>query len=870
VSAAPSLPSPPPARRPLGRRQRRLRWTAFLLAAVLAAGGGALGWLYASRRAPAYRPGEENADITRTLARDLPPDAPAPRLVDVTSEAGLASFRSFAGTRTSQLPEDMGSGAAWGDYDNDGDDDLFLVAAGGPLDGPEAERAPSELFENLGAGRFRRAEGFPETRVAGMGAAWGDHDGDGWLDLLVTGFDTLRLFRNEAGRFTRVLSFAERRGFWSGASWADYDRDGDLDLYVCGYVRYQADAKNRGRVSRQYGSSVPYTLNPASFTPERNLLFRNDGRGGLREVARELGVDNPQGRSLSAVWHDFDDDGWLDLYVANDISDNVFYWNRQGRFQDVSHAAWVADWRGAMGLAVGDWNRDGDDDLFVSHWLAQENALYDSMVKDLGGVEGGRFTAGNLRFADVADQVGLGQIALPMVGWGTEFADFDADGWLDLVVANGSTLQEEADPRRLVPQLPFLFWNRRGEHFHDLAPASPPLAVPHVGRGLAVSDYDTDGDLDLLIVRHGEGVQLLRNDMQAGAWIELVLRSAPARGRTARGFAEGAVVAARVGDLALRRAVGGASYLSQSTHALHLGLGAAARVDGLQVRWPDGGTASYGPLDAGARWQIVQGEEAPRRLERPSAPAAARVEPPSAAGPADRERLLAFWAAHRAGMHALKVEGDHAKAAEQFRRALALDARHEDARYYLANCLAAAGDIEGALVQLDELMRLNPQSHRARVRWGRLRASSARSAGDLAAAESALTAAHRINPEETGALLLLGEIALLRGDHSAAGERFEAVRRTNPRAARALFLLGYLAWRRGNDPVAKERLAQARAALGPDWKPQGTTAEGDVHRQAHEDATLLAEAWQGWDGAPEPDRAFAPLARRLASVPRAG
>jgi hypothetical protein len=380
------------------------------------------------------------------------------------------------------------------------------VASGGSLDAPAQERAPSALFENLGDGTFRHVAGFPETRVVGMGAAWGDYDGDGRLDLVVTGYDTLRLFRNGEGGFTRVSALAERPGFWSGASWADYDRDGDLDLYVCGYVQYRPDAKSRTRVSRQYGSSVPYTLNPASFTPERNLLFRNDGRGGFREVARELGVDNPQGRSMSALWHDFDDDGWLDLYVANDISDNVFYWNRRGRFEDVSHAAWVADYRGAMGLAAGDWNRDGDDDLFVSHWLAQENGLYDSMVKDLSSGSGQRFAAGNLRFADIADQVGLGQIALPMVGWGTEFADLDADGWLDLVVANGSTLQDEGDPRRLKPQVPFLFWNRRGEHFHDLAPSSPALSRPHVARGLALSDYDRDGDLDVLIVNHGEGV----------------------------------------------------------------------------------------------------------------------------------------------------------------------------------------------------------------------------------------------------------------------------------------------------------------------------------------------------------------------------
>jgi hypothetical protein len=795
----------------------------------------------------------------------VPAEAPPPKLTDVTREAGLGAFRTFAGERSSQLPEDMGSGAAWGDYDGDGDDDLFLVASGGSLDAPAQERAPSALFENLGDGTFRHVAGFPETRVVGMGAAWGDYDGDGRLDLVVTGYDTLRLFRNGEGGFTRVAALAERPGFWSGVSWADYDRDGDLDLYVCGYVQYRADAKSRSRVSRQYGSSVPYTLNPASFTPERNLLFRNDGRGGFREVARELGVDNPEGRSMSALWHDFDDDGWLDLYVANDISDNVFYWNRKGRFEDVSHAAWVADYRGAMGLAAGDWNRDGDDDLFVSHWLAQENGLYDSMVKDLAEGGAGRFAAGNLRFADIADQVGLGQIALPMVGWGTEFADLDGDGWLDLVVANGSTLQEEGDPRRLKPQLPFLFWNRSGEHFHDLAPASPPLATPHVARGLAVSDYDRDGDLDVLIVHHGEGVQLLRNDMQAGRWIEVVLRSRPAPGRTPHGFAEGASLVARASGTELRRAAGGASYLSQSTRTVHFGLGAAGRVDELAVRWPDGRRARYGPLEAGTRWEVRQDEAAARRAAPPSratdAPAAVSSGPGT-----DRERVLAFWAAHRGGMHALKVEADHAKAAGLFRQALALDPRHEDARYYLANCLAAQGDTAAALAQLEELMRLNDRSHRSYMRWGWLRASTAASDADLAAAERALDAAHRINPEETGALLLLAEVALLRGDEASARQRLEAVCRTNPRAAGALFLLGYLDGRRGDPAATRARLAQAREALGPDWTPRGATTEGDVRRRAHEDASLLAFAWQRWDGTPDPRRAFASLEKRLAKT----
>jgi len=436
----------------LSKRRRRVLWTSVIAAAALLVGSMFLVQAYRARHAQAYTPGEANSDITESLARDLPRDAPKPVFADVTKAAGLGGFVTFAGLRGSELPEDMGAGAAWGDVDNDGDDDLFVVSAGGPLSSPEAQLAPSILYINDGAGHFTASPTFPDTRVHGMAAAWGDYDGDGWIDLIVTGYNMLRLYHNDRGTLARDARFPDRKGFWSGVSWGDYDNDGRLDLYVCGYVKYVSAKPGEQRASQQYGTAVPYTLNPASFEPERNLLFHNTGRGGFAEVAVKAGVSNPTGRSLSAVWHDFDNDGWLDLYVANDISDNAFYHNVKGRFEDISHPAWVADYRGAMGLAVGDWNRDGDDDIFITHWIAQENALYDSMIKDTG----------QLRFTDAADTFGLGQIALPVVGWGTEFLDFDSDGWLDLVVANGSTFETEESPKKLVAQLPFLLWNRHG------------------------------------------------------------------------------------------------------------------------------------------------------------------------------------------------------------------------------------------------------------------------------------------------------------------------------------------------------------------------------------------------------------------------
>jgi hypothetical protein len=233
----------PPPRQRLTIRRRRLRRAMITVAMVAGAGLALAGWLALRARPTTRVPGEALPEITDRLARPLPAGAPEPAFADVTAAAGLGDFVSFAGERSSQLPEDMGAGAAWGDYDGDGDSDLFVVAAGGPMALPAARRAPSRLYENLGAGRFRAAPGFPATRILGMGAAWGDAEGDGDLDLAVTGYDALLLFLNQGGgSFVRDERFASLPGFWSGAAWGDFDRDGDLDLYVCGYVQYAAAA----------------------------------------------------------------------------------------------------------------------------------------------------------------------------------------------------------------------------------------------------------------------------------------------------------------------------------------------------------------------------------------------------------------------------------------------------------------------------------------------------------------------------------------------------------------------------------------------------------------------------------------------------
>jgi hypothetical protein len=351
--------------KPSSRRLRRLSWTAAALL-VLVGIAAVVTWRIRKDNQPdEYVPGEESRDITNVSAdkgakvsvppaapvkaavtgrsvdrpldpgKKLPAGAPQPLFTDVTKAADLDGFRQFQGARSSQLPEDMGSGVAWGDFDNDGLEDLFVVSGGGPLNAPTSKLAPSVLYRNLGNGKFERVEDFPDLRIHGMAAAWGDYNNDGRLDLVVTGYDTIILFRNDHGRLVREKSFPSLKGFWAGASWGDYNRDGYLDLYLCGYVKYRPDTGTESTTSTQFGMEVPFTLNPASYEPERNLLFRNNGNGTFTEVAKDLGVANADGRSLVALWHDFDGDGWPDLYIANDMSENKLYLKHNGNIVEI-------------------------------------------------------------------------------------------------------------------------------------------------------------------------------------------------------------------------------------------------------------------------------------------------------------------------------------------------------------------------------------------------------------------------------------------------------------------------------------------------------------------------------------------------------
>ena len=513
---------------------------------------------------------------------------------DVTLAAGI-DFVHSDGPRSSLLPEDMGSGAGFADYDNDGDLDLYVVNNPGPLKTEISSKSPGNiLYRNNGDGAFtdvteRSGVG---DRGHGMGCVFGDYDNDGDLDLYVTNYGPNVLYRNNGdSTFSDVTKEAgvgdERWG--TGAVFGDYDSDGDLDLYVCNYVEYNlAAVEEMKRESMQGGKSVPSALNPVAFEAQDNVLFRNNGDGTFSDVTTALGVEAKGGRSLQAIFTDFDLDGDLDLYVANDLTPNFVYENSgDGTFTDVSRASWAADSRGSMGLASGDYDSDGDLDLFISHWIDQENTLYRNLCKETREIaEPKPNEAEAIRLIDESYGSLLAEISMKDIGWGTDFFDYDNDTDLDIFVANGSTFQYLKMPAYLIRQKDRLFRNEGDGTFIDLAKEVGIGALPsRVGRGVAFGDYDNDGDIDVFVVNNRDRAVLLRNDGgNRNAWIQVELV-----GTADNRDGIGSKIRVAVGDLTqIREINAGSSYMSFNSLTAEFGLGKESMVDLLEVTWPNG------------------------------------------------------------------------------------------------------------------------------------------------------------------------------------------------------------------------------------------------------------------------------------------
>ena len=549
------------------------------------------------------------SQVFDSQARKLTGAGPPVIFTDVTREAGI-NFVHSRGERTHQLPEDMGSGAAWGDYNNDGFPDLYLVNQPGPWGAQVGPDAPTcILYHNNRDGTFTdvtERAGVANRGGYGMGAAWGDYNNDGFLDLYVTNYGRSVLYHNNGnGTFTDITDRAGvANNLWGMTPlWFDYDNDGYLDLYVPNYVDYNLKGVPQGATSAQFGMNVPFTLNPASFKPVPNRLYHNNRDGTFTDVAHKLGVADADGRSLVAACADFRLEGFLDLYVGNDISNNRMFHNLGGgRFEDISASSWTEENRGTMGIAIGDFDGDGDNDMFLTHWVSQADALYQNLWME-------QQRKGKLHLEDAADLYGVGSITMPVVGWGTFFFDFDNDGNLDLMAVNGSTLEDKGDTTKLIPEVPFLFWLKGQTVFYDLArsgAAGSALKQPRVARGAAFADYDGDGDLDVIITtNHGRPV-LLRNDGgNRNHWLAIHLI-----GTKSNRQGLGAKLYLEAGGKRVYREYGvGTPYLSQSSPEAWFGLGQAPHAVSLTVIWPSGTRQEFANLPVNRVLTITEGHD---------------------------------------------------------------------------------------------------------------------------------------------------------------------------------------------------------------------------------------------------------------------
>jgi enediyne biosynthesis protein E4 len=499
------------------------------------------------------------------------------------------------------LPETMGSGVAFLDYDGDGDQDLFLVNGdfwpghGGPSSPHQA------LFRNDGKGVFTdvtRQAGLA-VEYYGMGVAAGDVNNDGAVDLYLTGLGPNHLFLNRGdGTFADISagSGVADAGWSTSAAFLDYDRDGDLDLFVCNYVKWSPETDLFCTLDGKHKSYCT----PESYQGEPSRLYRNDGKGRFTDVSEAAGILQGKGKSLGVAVLDFNDDGWPDLAVANDTQPNLLFKNLgNGTFAEVGVETGMAYSesgvaRGAMGIDAADYLNSGPESLLIGNFSNQMLALYHN--------------AGQV-FIDKAPASAVGQASLLYLAFGLFFFDYDQDGLEDILVANGHVEDEIQSVQEQVSyeERPLLFHNLGGGGFEEVGTASgADFAKPVVGRGAAYADVDGDGDLDVVIsVNHGKP-RLLINSGTKGERHYLRLT---AEGSRSNRSGIGARFTVRVGDRTQRRRVrSGSSYCSQSELPVTFGLGKATAADQVDVLWPDGTSESLGPLQGDRSYRVREGE----------------------------------------------------------------------------------------------------------------------------------------------------------------------------------------------------------------------------------------------------------------------
>ena len=524
---------------------------------------------------------------------------------DITRDAGI-TFQHHAAPEKKYIVESMSGGVALFDFDNDGRLDIYLVDSLTVETAGDPRAARSALYRNRGKGQFedvtdKAGVGHPGW---GMGVCTADVDGDGWEDLYVTALGGNKYYRNKHdGTFADLTSAAGLAvGGWStGCGFADYDRDGDLDLFVTRYVKIDlANLPQFGKDKTCEYRGIAVQCGPRGLPGESDFLFRNDGNGKFTDVSKQAGVADPREYfGLGVAWFDYDEDGWPDLYVANDSTPNYLYQNQKnGTFKEIAFPMGVAvsqdgAEQGSMGVAIGDYDNSGRFSIWVTNFSEEYNALYRN--------NGDHFT-------DTSFQSKSAAISLPFVGWGNAFFDYDNDGLLDMIVVNGH-VYPQLDKARLrasagYRQRKLLFHNLGKGTFDEVGPTyGPVITQERVSRGLAVGDLDDDGRLDVVINDLDGSPQVLHNEIDgAGNWLLVKLK-----GKGANTGAIGAVVTVRIGSTAQKRLVqSGSSYISQEDKRLHFGLGKATAVASLEVRWPDGTTTKLSDVKANQILEVAQ------------------------------------------------------------------------------------------------------------------------------------------------------------------------------------------------------------------------------------------------------------------------
>jgi hypothetical protein len=528
------------------------------------------------------------------------PSSPGFRFADVTQPAGIQFQHNSGAFGGKFLPETLGSGCAFLDYDGDGWQDILLIN-GADWPGHKKQRSTLRLYHNNHDGTFTdvTAHAGLDIELYGMGVAIGDYNNDGFPDILITCVGQNRLLRNTGkGTFVDVTNssgLGKREGFSTSALWFDYDRDGRLDLFVCNYVKWSPEHDVFCSLDGKHKSYCT----PEAYRGQTCWLFHNRGNGTFEDVTAASGIFDSSSKSLGVALIDDDHDGWPDLLVANDTQPNKLYRNqRNGTFKEAAVEAGLAfsnegKARAGMGVDVADFENSGSPGVAITNFDNEMIGLYRLNGKT---------------FEDIAPQSGVGMASKNSLGFGCAFLDLNLDGWLDFAVANGHIDETVRNIRGNVgyAQPPQLFLNDGKSGFRDVAPeVGSGFDQPKVGRGLAYGDFDRDGDLDLLLTTNNGPAYLYRNDQLAGN------RSIRFRlvGTTSNRDAIGARVRVFSGGVAQSRIVkSGSSYLSQSELPVTFGLERRDKIDRLVIDWPNGRTEEYKSLAAGRCYVCTEGK----------------------------------------------------------------------------------------------------------------------------------------------------------------------------------------------------------------------------------------------------------------------